>query len=225
MSKSSVVFFCNSCGNEFAKWSGQCPACHEWNTLVEATPFLKTTKTKSGGKITLKPAESFSVRSALSSQTGYTFSTGIGEFDRVLGPGLTKGGVYLLAGQPGIGKSTLLTQLALSISSPTSPLAPKNTSLRGGKGDAAIQKQSSSLTTSSRAQSRDLTPPRNVIYVCSEENPAQVATRITRLQGVSLKTDNIKLLNTSTVEMSFTFVPRKTPPKSPPASPVFKESP
>ncbi|KKT71595.1 MAG: repair protein radA protein, partial [Candidatus Collierbacteria bacterium GW2011_GWB1_44_6] len=163
-------------------------------------PFLKTTKTKSGGKITLKPAESFSVRSALSSQTGYTFSTGIGEFDRVLGPGLTKGGVYLLAGQPGIGKSTLLTQLALSISSPTSPLAPKNTSLRGGKGDAAIQKQSSSLTTSSRAQSRDLTPPRNVIYVCSEENPAQVATRITRLQGVSLKTDNIKLLNTSTVE-------------------------
>jgi len=74
-----------------------------------------------------------------------------------LGPGLTKGGVYLLAGQPGIGKSTLLTQLALN------------------------SKQ-------------------NVIYVCSEENPAQVATRITRLRGVSSQADHIKLLNSSAVE-------------------------
>jgi len=155
--KSSSVFFCNSCGNEFAKWAGQCPACHEWNTLVETAPFLKTARTKTGQKVSLKPAESFTVKTALSSQTGYTFSTGIGEFDRVLGPGLTKGGVYLLAGQPGIGKSTLLTQLAL---------ASKQT----------------------------------VVYVCSEENPAQVASRITRLQGLSLKADNIKLLNTSTVE-------------------------
>lgn len=157
MSKSESVFFCNSCGNEFAKWAGQCPACHEWNTLVETSPFLKTARTKTGQKVSIKPAESFSVKDALSAQTGYTFSTGISEFDRVLGPGLTRGGVYLLAGQPGIGKSTLLTQLALS------------------------SKQ-------------------NVIYVCSEENPAQVATRITRLQGVSSQIDHIQLLNSSIVE-------------------------
>ena len=154
MPKSTTVFFCNSCGNEFAKWSGQCPACHEWNTLVEATPFLKTQR---GGskKSSSKPAESFSVKEALTSEKGYTFTTGISEFDRVLGPGLTRGGVYLLAGQPGIGKSTLLTQLALSV-------------------------------------------PQDVYYVCSEENPAQVATRIQRLS----KKDpaNIHLLNTSVVD-------------------------
>lgn len=155
MAKSTTVFFCNSCGNEFAKWSGQCPACHEWNTLVEATPFLKTTKTKTGSSVSIKPAESFTVKQALSSEKGYTFSTGIGEFDRVLGPGLTKGGVYLLAGQPGIGKSTLLTQLALNSS-------------------------------------------QNVIYVCSEENPAQVATRIKRLSQKD--SGHIKLLNSSAVE-------------------------
>ena len=155
MAKSNSIFFCNSCGNEFAKWAGQCPACHEWNTLVETAPYLKTTKTKTGQKVTLKPAESFSVKAALSSQTGYTFSTGIGEFDRVLGPGLTKGGVYLLAGQPGIGKSTLLTQLAL------------NSKI-------------------------------NIVYVCSEENPAQVASRIKRLS--SKENSHIRLLNTSTVE-------------------------
>jgi DNA repair protein RadA/Sms len=154
MSKSITIFFCNSCGNEFAKWSGQCPACHEWNTLVEATPFLKTQR---GGakKASTKPAETFSVKQALTSEKGYTFSTGIGEFDRVLGPGLTRGGVYLLAGQPGIGKSTLLTQLAISV-------------------------------------------PHEVFYVCSEENPAQVATRIKRLS--KKETSNIHLLNTSLVD-------------------------
>lgn len=155
MPKATTLFFCNSCGNEFVKWAGQCPACHEWNTLVEATPFLKTAKTKTGQKVSIKPAESFSVKTALSSQTGYTFSTGISEFDRVLGPGLTKGGVYLLAGQPGIGKSTLLTQLALN------------------------SKQT-------------------VVYVCSEENPAQVASRIRRLSAKD--NPHIQLLNTSTVE-------------------------
>ena len=154
MPKSNVIFFCNSCGNEFAKWAGQCPACHEWNTLVEATPFLKTQR---GGtkKASHKPAETFSVKDALTSQKGYTISTGIGEFDRVLGPGLTRGGVYLLAGQPGIGKSTLLTQLAISV-------------------------------------------PQEVFYVCSEENPAQVATRIKRLS--KKEATNVHLLNTSLVD-------------------------
>lgn len=154
MPKSSTIFFCNGCGNEFPKWAGQCPACHEWNTLVEATPFLKTVK--GGGKKQIsKPAENYSVREALVSQTGYTISTEIGEFDRVLGPGLTKGGVYLLAGQPGIGKSTLLTQLAISVK-------------------------------------------KDIYYVCSEENPAQVATRIKRLS--KKETPNIHLISTSLVD-------------------------
>jgi len=180
--KPSTIFFCNSCGNEFVKWAGQCPACHEWNTLVEATPFLKTAKTKTGQKISIKPAESFTVQAALSSQTGYTFSTGIGEFDRVLGPGLTKGGVYLLAGQPGIGKSTLLTQLALSVTSP-SPLSKGDTPPLAGRGISGSR--------------------RTVIYVCSEENPAQVASRISRLSNLAPGTKHqapITLLNTSTVE-------------------------
>lgn len=154
MSKSTTIFFCNSCGNEFAKWAGQCPACHEWNTLVEATPFLKTQR-PGGKKTTVKPTESFSISEALTSQEGYTQTTGISEFDRVLGPGITRGGVYLLAGQPGIGKSTLLTQLAISVAS-------------------------------------------DVYYICSEENPAQVATRIKRLSKKD--TPNIHLVNTSVVD-------------------------
>jgi len=155
MAKSSTIFFCNSCGNEFAKWAGQCPACHEWNTLVEAPSLTAKAVTKTGQKISVKPAEKYSVSKALSSESSYTFSTGISEFDRVLGKGLTRGGVYLLAGQPGIGKSTLLTQLALH-------------------------------------------SQKTVIYVCSEENPAQVATRIKRLASKGF--DHIELLSSSVVE-------------------------
>ena len=152
MSKSSTIFFCSSCGNEFPKWSGQCPACKEWNTLTAADSFLKPAK-KSNTRH--QPTETLSLKEALKSQDKLTFTTGIGEFDRVLGPGLTKGGVYLLAGQPGIGKSTLLTQLAIKAKTP-------------------------------------------VIYVCSEENPAQVANRLKRLS--SKAADHIELLNSSIVE-------------------------
>lgn len=154
MAKSISVFFCNSCGNEFAKWSGQCPACHEWNTLVESAPFLKSPKGKSNNHSRV-PTKPLTLKEALSSEKGHTFSTGISELDRVLGPGLTNGGVYLLAGQPGIGKSTLLTQLSLKSSRP-------------------------------------------VIYVCSEENPAQVATRIKRISQAD--NTHIHLLNSSAVE-------------------------
>lgn len=162
MSKSSTIFFCSSCGNEFPKWAGQCPACKEWNTLTEADSFLRAPKSGGSGK-SRKPAQSFTIKEALSSQNGLTFSTGISEFDRVLGPGLTRGGVYLMAGQPGIGKSTLLTQLAINSKTP-------------------------------------------VIYVCSEENPSQVATRITRLN--SKASDNIHLLNTSCVEDVLSEIPK-----------------
>jgi DNA repair protein RadA/Sms len=162
MPKSSTIFFCTSCGNEFPKWAGQCPACKEWNTLTEADSLMRSPKSGAKSK-NHKPAESFTIKEALSSQNGLTFSTGISEFDRVLGPGLTRGGVYLMAGQPGIGKSTLLTQLALNSKTP-------------------------------------------VIYVCSEENPSQVATRIKRLSNKD--NDNIHLLNTSCVEDVLSEIPK-----------------
>lgn len=153
---------CQSCGNEFPKWSGQCSACRQWNTLVEVTNFTKPSKI-SNLKSSILNAKPTTPIDTLKSNQYQSFSTNIAEFDRVLGDGLTPGGVYLIAGQPGIGKSTLLTQLALEVG----PLIKR-----------------SDLFT--------------VLYVCSEENSNQVATRIARL--TKKDTTHIKLLNTSTIE-------------------------
>jgi DNA repair protein RadA/Sms len=113
--KSSTVFMCTECGNEFPRWAGQCPACKAWNTLVEmnAVPhsFGKSGKgsTKSKGKSELiKPKKLSSIDPSEFKRT----STGIVELDRTIGGGLVTGQVILLGGHPGIGKSTLLLQLA-----------------------------------------------------------------------------------------------------------------
>ena len=107
MAKSKTVFFCQNCGNEFSKWAGQCPACKEWNTLVEEEKRVTTGKVRSTDSVRREPVK---ISEVVSSE-GERFSTGIPELDRVLGGGLVKGSMTLIGGDPGIGKSTLLLQV------------------------------------------------------------------------------------------------------------------
>jgi len=103
------IFVCQQCGNEYSKWLGKCTACGEWNSLVETAQF---TKGKKGNKnITGNKTEIQKLTDIKASQM-QRISTGISELDRALGGGLVNGQVVLLAGTPGIGKSTLLLQLA-----------------------------------------------------------------------------------------------------------------
>ena len=110
--KEKTVYFCSECGNETGKWFGQCPACGQWNTLVEA-PSATQTKSRSGaakaGGSALKNRPTRITE--LSSQEEIRFSTGMGELDRVLGGGAVIGSLVLVGGAPGIGKSTLLLQI------------------------------------------------------------------------------------------------------------------
>lgn len=112
-----TVFFCKECGFESVKWAGQCPACHEWNTFVEA-PSSKGGKggAKKNGSFRLseerKPVSINAVEAGNSVRT----LTGMEEFDRVLGGGIIRGSLVLVGGDPGIGKSTLLTQLCRNLS-------------------------------------------------------------------------------------------------------------
>jgi len=109
--KERSKFYCTECGNETAKWFGKCPSCGAWNSIVEA-PETSAVKTKSAAakatgyiKNTPTPINQFGTEDEL------RFSTGIGEFDRVLGGGAVRGSVVLVGGAPGIGKSTLLLQI------------------------------------------------------------------------------------------------------------------
>ena len=104
----STAFFCQNCGYESAKWQGQCPACHEWNTFTEE-PVVKV-----AGSAAVKKAaaEIKPVRlSEVHTDEKQRISSGMEELDRVLGGGIVAGSLMLVGGDPGIGKSTLLLQV------------------------------------------------------------------------------------------------------------------
>ncbi len=112
--KKETIFVCSNCGNEFGKWMGQCSACGEWNSLKEVknTGNLMKGQTRRSAR-TSEKIEIKKVSEIETKNEGFIniISTEIKEFDRVLGKGIVQGSVTLFAGEPGIGKSTLLTQL------------------------------------------------------------------------------------------------------------------
>ncbi len=106
VAKAKTLYICSECGGQAPKWQGQCPACGAWNTLVESVA-----ETPSAHRFQALAKSSPVVRLAdIEASDVPRFTTGIGEFDRVLGGGLVAGGVVLIGGDPGIGKSTLLLQ-------------------------------------------------------------------------------------------------------------------
>ncbi len=120
MAKNKSHFRCQNCGASFPKWMGQCGECQAWNTLVEEILDEPTVTRRDQTKNSLSDEE-IAKRKVVFSQvkrveaSKQRFSTSIGELDRVLGGGLVAGMVVLLGGEPGIGKSTLLTQMILQI--------------------------------------------------------------------------------------------------------------
>ncbi|BDX21811.1 DNA repair protein RadA [Polynucleobacter sp. TUM22923] len=112
LAKIKTVYICQSCGGTSAKWQGQCPACQEWNTLEEGVPEVSSNSRFQGLAQSL-PRQKLS---AINAEDLPRFSTGVEEFDRVLGGGLVPGGVVLIGGDPGIGKSTLLLQALAEMS-------------------------------------------------------------------------------------------------------------
>ena len=106
MAKQKTVYACTECGGSSPKWQGQCPHCNAWNTLVESLAEAAATNRFSAIAGTGRLQRLAEIRPREESR----IATGIEEFDRVLGGGLVAGGVVLIGGDPGIGKSTLLLQ-------------------------------------------------------------------------------------------------------------------
>jgi DNA repair protein RadA/Sms len=111
MAKAKTLYACTECGGQAPKWQGQCPHCGVWNTLVETVAATAPVRFESvsGARSTVTPLASVTARATS------RIPTGLEEFDRVLGGGLVPGGVILLGGDPGIGKSTLLLQAGAAL--------------------------------------------------------------------------------------------------------------
>ena len=111
-SKVRIVFLCSSCGDEFAKWHGQCPSCSEWGTLSEYKVNTKSSRVRSNGR----PRTTTKLVDLLEKGKINRNKTGIPEVDRVLGGGILPGSMILLGGSPGVGKSTLALQIISGLS-------------------------------------------------------------------------------------------------------------
>ncbi len=180
MAKSKTQFICQNCGQTYPRWTGQCSSCASWNTLVEE---VKETKTESSLR-SAAPAIGIPFSQVeLLKDAKRRFSTGVGELDRVLGGekdqmGMVKGAVMLIGGEPGIGKSTLLTQVVLE----QLRQADTGGQLLNESGESSVtaggRKKSKVSVVSSDSSVEQIQP---IVYVCGEESPSQITLRINRI--------------------------------------------
>src|SRR5688572_23887373 len=125
MKASKVVFVCQECGAQAPKWMGRCAECGAWNSLVEERPAAADgfAAAAAGNRYAqLGAAGSAKLYAEIETANATRLSTGIGEFDRVLGGGIVPGSLVLLGGEPGIGKSTLLLQAAAHFAREVGPV-------------------------------------------------------------------------------------------------------
>ena len=157
-------YSCNACGGVSPKWLGKCPACGEWNTLEE-TVAEATGAARHRYQSLAKPAPVVTLSEVAAGDVERT-PTGQPELDRVLGGGIVEGGVVLIGGDPGIGKSTLLLQAAETLSTQPAP----------GRSQASGSPSGGGPTPGGPGG-----PCLKVLYVTGEESVAQVALRARRL--------------------------------------------
>jgi DNA repair protein RadA/Sms len=104
-----AAYVCDACGHQPPKWLGRCPECSEWGSIIESTVTVPVSGRVVSSRMPAEPARPIAQISAAPARA---VATGVGELDRVLGGGLVPGAVVLLAGEPGVGKSTLLLDVA-----------------------------------------------------------------------------------------------------------------
>lgn len=185
MAKTKSAYFCQSCGYESAKWLGKCPSCSQWNTFVEeiidkGAANVPTWKSPSGTQRLSKPSKVQEIQSA----TEERVSTGDLELDRVLGGGLIAGSVILIGGEPGIGKSTLMLQLALNVA------GKKVLYVSGEESEQQIKMRAERITTSPKAD----------CYILTETSTQNIFKQIEQLDPDIVIVDSIQTLHSSHIE-------------------------
>jgi DNA repair protein RadA/Sms len=200
MAKTKIAYFCQSCGFESAKWLGKCPSCQQWNTFVEeviekdakAVPTWKVSSTTQ--QRANKPVEVANI----------TFSeedrllTPDKEFNRVLGGGIVAGSLVLIGGEPGIGKSTLMLQLALNMPD------LKVLYISGEESEKQIKMRAERLTEvssqKSKVKSQNEFDQHKGCYVLTETSTQNIFKQIEELEPDLVVVDSIQTLHSSHIE-------------------------
>jgi len=185
LAKTKSAYFCQSCGYESAKWLGKCPSCNAWNTFVEEVIEKPTSKvpswqTSSESKRVSKPNKVDQIQSI----TEERILTGDVELDRVLGGGLVPGSVTLIGGEPGIGKSTLMLQLALNIP------GKKILYISGEESEQQIKMRAERITDRPTAD----------CYILTETSTQNIFKQIESLEPDIIIVDSIQTLHSAHIE-------------------------
>jgi len=185
LAKTKSAYFCQSCGYETAKWLGKCPSCNSWNTFVEEiiekpTSNIPAWQPSGSSKKLNKPNKVTNIESS----TEHKISTSDLELDRVLGGGLVAGSVILIGGEPGIGKSTLMLQLALNIP------GKKVLYISGEESEQQIKMRAERITENPKAD----------CYILTETSTQHIFKQIEDLEPDILVIDSIQTLHSSHIE-------------------------
>ena len=184
MAKVKTTFFCQNCGTSFAKWQGQCTACKEWNTIAEEV-------IQKAEKVSWKVSETKSKRVSksqkvkdISTTSEARLNTKNNELNRVLGGGIVSGSLTLLGGEPGIGKSTLMLQIALQL--------PYKTLYVSGEESAQQIKM----------RAERIHPDSENCYILTETKTQNIFSQIAELNPDIVVIDSIQTLQTDYIESS-----------------------
>ncbi len=193
MAKARTTFFCQNCGAQSAKWLGRCPSCGEWNTYVEEVTKPATGAPGAGGSVAgWRPASSPGGRPAVARPVALgdievsdqpRSLTGDDELDRVLGGGLMPGSLVLIGGEPGIGKSTLMLQIATSLA-----------------GQRVLYVSGEESEQQIRLRAERLGALAAECYILTETNTQAIFRQIEDLQPTVLIVDSIQTLYTDAIE-------------------------
>lgn len=186
MSKVKSGFFCQNCGAQSAKWIGKCPECGEWNTYAEeiiSKPGKKEAwETGSGKNSDSKPKLVSEINQGSGEQR---IVTNDNELNRVLGGGIVKGSLILLGGEPGIGKSTLLLQLALA------PGSLRVLYISGEESEQQLKMRATRINDNNTS-----------CYILTETNTSKIFAQIGALQPELVIVDSIQTLSTDMIDSS-----------------------
>lgn len=187
MSKVKTAFFCQHCGYESAKWLGKCPACNEWNTFVEEIIQKENTKSNTNNwkSYGAEKSERTVLLNEIKSSEEIRIITKDAELNRVLGGGIVPGSIVLVAGEPGIGKSTLFLQEALSLTDVTTLY------ISGEESTQQIKMRADRLNINNEN-----------FYLLTETNTQTIFQEIKKLKPQLVIVDSIQTLQTPYIESS-----------------------